>query len=138
MVILGDASHQLREWVVFKISDFIGEIQHDCSMNKAISTKVYAATSNTSPLAPYTFERRSPNPSDVLIQIDYCVIFGRKKLAGSLIGGIRETQEMLDFCAKKKVFADIELINAAQINEAYERTIQGKVKYRFVIDAKSF
>lgn len=65
------------------------------------------------------------------------LIFGRKQLAGSLIGGIKETQEMLDFCAKKKIFSDIELIQAAQINEAYDRTVKGDVKYRFVVDAKS-
>lgn len=67
----------------------------------------------------------------------FALIGGRKRLAGSLIGGIKETQEMLDFCAKKKVFADIELIPAAKINEAYERTIKGDVKYRFVIDSKT-
>lgn len=66
------------------------------------------------------------------------LIYGRKKLAGSLIGGIKETQEMLDFCARKKVLSDIELISADKINEAYERTIKGQVKYRFVIDAKTF
>lgn len=77
----------------------------------------------------------APEPNAVRAS---ALIFGRKKLAGSLIGGIKETQEMLDFCAKKKVLADIELINASQINEAYERTLQSKVKYRFVIDAKSF
>lgn len=66
------------------------------------------------------------------------IIFGRKSIAGSLIGGIKETQEMLDFCAKKKVFADIELISAKDINDAYERTIKGQVKYRFVIDATTF
>lgn len=66
------------------------------------------------------------------------LIGGRKHLAGSLIGGIKETQEMLDFCARKKVFSDIELIPAEKINEAYERTIKGQVKYRFVIDAKTF
>ena len=66
------------------------------------------------------------------------LIFGRKRLAGSLIGGIKETQEMLDFCAKKKIFSDIELIKADQINEAYDRTVKGDVKYRFVVDAKSF
>ncbi|PIS12122.1 MAG: hydroxyacid dehydrogenase [Bdellovibrio sp. CG10_big_fil_rev_8_21_14_0_10_47_8] len=65
------------------------------------------------------------------------LIFGRKVLAGSLIGGIKETQEMLDFCARKKVFSDIELIPAEKINEAYERTIKGQVKYRFVVDAKT-
>lgn len=62
------------------------------------------------------------------------LIGGRRTIAGSLIGGIKETQEMLDFCARKKVLADVELINANQINEAYERTIKGKVKYRFVVD----
>jgi alcohol dehydrogenase (NADP+) len=66
------------------------------------------------------------------------LIFGRKQLAGSLIGGIKETQEMLDFCAKKKIFSDIELIDAKEINTAYDRTVKGDVKYRFVIDAKTF
>jgi alcohol dehydrogenase (NADP+) len=67
----------------------------------------------------------------------FALIMGRKHLAGSLIGGTRETQEMLDFCAKKKVFSDVEVISAAQINEAYERTVKGQVKYRFVIDMKT-
>jgi alcohol dehydrogenase (NADP+) len=66
------------------------------------------------------------------------LIYGRKRLAGSLIGGIKETQEMLDFCARKKVFSDIELIKASEINQAYDRTVKGQVKYRFVIDAKTF
>ena len=77
----------------------------------------------------------SPEPNPVAA---FSLIFGRKTLAGSLIGGIKETQEMLDYCARKKVFADIELIPSSQINEAYERTIRGQVKYRFVIDAKSY
>ncbi len=76
-----------------------------------------------------------PKPSAVAA---ISLIRGRKRLTGSLIGGIKETQEMLDFCAKKKVFSDIELISAAQINEAYEKTIKGQVKYRFVIDASTF
>jgi uncharacterized zinc-type alcohol dehydrogenase-like protein len=58
-------------------------------------------------------------------------------LAGSLIGGIRETQEMLDFCAKHGIVSDIETIEMAQINEAYERMLKGDVKYRFVIDMAS-
>ena len=66
------------------------------------------------------------------------LIQGRRNLSGTLIGGIKETQKMLDFCADKKIFADIELIKAEQINEAYQRTIKGDVKYRFVIDAKTF
>lgn len=77
----------------------------------------------------------APEPNDVSA---FALIFGRKRLTGSLIGGIKETQEMLNFCAKKKVLSDIELIPASQINEAYERTIKGQVKYRFVIDAKTF
>lgn len=66
------------------------------------------------------------------------LIMGRRNLTGSLIGGIRETQEMLDFCASKKIFSDIELISADKINEAFDRTVKAKVKYRFVIDAKTF
>ncbi|CAM0556277.1 Aldehyde reductase YahK [Vreelandella titanicae] len=58
----------------------------------------------------------------------------RRTLAGSMIGGILETQEMLDFCAEKKIVSDIELIRADEINTAYERMLQGDVKYRFVID----
>jgi uncharacterized zinc-type alcohol dehydrogenase-like protein len=59
---------------------------------------------------------------------------GRKTLAGSGIGGIRETQEMLDFCAEHGLGAEIELIEASQINEAYERVLDSDVRYRFVID----
>jgi uncharacterized zinc-type alcohol dehydrogenase-like protein len=66
------------------------------------------------------------------------LIMGRKRLVGSLIGGIRETQEMLDFCAEHDVASDIELIPIEKINEAYERMIKGDVRYRFVIDCASF
>ena len=66
------------------------------------------------------------------------LIMGRRKLVGSLIGGIRETQEMLDFCAEHGVASDIELIPIARINEAYERMIKGDVRYRFVIDCATF
>lgn len=62
------------------------------------------------------------------------LIFGRHQLAGSLIGGIRETQEMLDFCGKHDITSDIELIPMADINEAYDRMLRSDVKYRFVID----
>ncbi|MGI8547086.1 MAG: NAD(P)-dependent alcohol dehydrogenase, partial [Gemmatimonadaceae bacterium] len=65
------------------------------------------------------------------------LIMGRRRLAGSLIGGIRETQEMLDFCAAHGVTADIELIPISDINDAYERMIRGDVRYRFVIDTAS-
>ncbi|MBB6598295.1 NAD(P)-dependent alcohol dehydrogenase [Luteimonas sp. MC1825] len=66
------------------------------------------------------------------------LVMARRRLAGSLIGGIRETQEMLDFCAANGVVSDIELIDIADINEAYERMLRSDVRYRFVIDAASF
>jgi alcohol dehydrogenase (NADP+) len=62
---------------------------------------------------------------------------GRRSLAGSAIGGIRETQEMLDFCAEHGITSDIELIPIQRINEAYERLVKSDVKYRFVIDMAS-
>jgi uncharacterized zinc-type alcohol dehydrogenase-like protein len=65
------------------------------------------------------------------------VVNGRKSFSGSNIGGIAETQEVLDFCAKHHITADIELITASQINEAFERLEKGDVKYRFVIDMAS-
>ncbi|MEV0650753.1 NAD(P)-dependent alcohol dehydrogenase [Phytomonospora sp. NPDC050363] len=66
------------------------------------------------------------------------LIGGRKSLAGSMIGGIAETQEMLDFCAEHQIAAEVELISADRINEAYERVLSSDVRYRFVIDATSF
>jgi len=66
----------------------------------------------------------------------FSLIMGRRTLSGSLIGGVTETQEMLDFCARKKILADVEVIGPSKIDEAYERTIAGDVKYRFVIDMK--
>jgi uncharacterized zinc-type alcohol dehydrogenase-like protein len=66
------------------------------------------------------------------------LIGGNKRVAGSSIGGIPETQEMLDFCAKHHLFADVEVIEAAQINTAYERMLKNDVRYRFVIDAATF
>lgn len=65
------------------------------------------------------------------------LIMKRKRIAGSLIGGIKETQEMLDFCAEYNIVSDIEMTNIQDINEAYERVIKGDVKYRFVIDMQS-
>ncbi|WP_369060811.1 NAD(P)-dependent alcohol dehydrogenase [Caulobacter sp. 73W] len=65
------------------------------------------------------------------------LIFGRKSIAGSLIGGIAETQEMLDFCAEHGIVSDIEMIRIQQIDEAYERMTRSDVKYRFVIDNAS-
>jgi alcohol dehydrogenase (NADP+) len=65
------------------------------------------------------------------------LIFKRRRLAGSLIGGIAETQEMLDFCGQHGITSDIEMINMQDINDAYERMLKSDVKYRFVIDLDS-
>jgi alcohol dehydrogenase (NADP+) len=75
-----------------------------------------------------------PNPMPIPA---FGLIMGRRQMAGSAIGGIKETQEMLDFCAEKGITTDIELIRIQQINEAYERLLKGDVKYRFVIDMAS-
>jgi uncharacterized zinc-type alcohol dehydrogenase-like protein len=67
----------------------------------------------------------------------FSLLASRRSFAGSMIGGIPETQEMLDFCGKHNIVSDIEMINIQQINEAYERLLKGDVKYRFVIDMAS-
>ncbi|MBI3313922.1 MAG: NAD(P)-dependent alcohol dehydrogenase [Candidatus Omnitrophica bacterium] len=67
----------------------------------------------------------------------FSLIMKRRKIAGSLIGGIKETQEMLDYCARKKIVSDVEVIPVNQVNEAYHRTLQGDVRYRFVLDLKT-
>jgi uncharacterized zinc-type alcohol dehydrogenase-like protein len=63
---------------------------------------------------------------------------GRRSIAGSMIGGMPELQEMLNFCGEKNILSDVEVIEADYINQAYERTVASDVKYRFVIDAKTF
>jgi uncharacterized zinc-type alcohol dehydrogenase-like protein len=73
-------------------------------------------------------------PAEPLAVNAFSLIMGRRTFAGSLIGGIRETQEMLNFCAEHKLGSEIELISADQINEAYERVLKSDVRYRFVID----
>ncbi len=75
-----------------------------------------------------------PKPSEVQA---FQLIGGRRSLVGSLVGGIRETQEMLDYCAEHNITSDVEMITIDQINEAYERTLAGDVHYRFVIDMAS-
>lgn len=76
-----------------------------------------------------------PQPSQVS---GFSLIMARRSLAGSLIGGIKETQEMLDFCAAHNIVSDVEVIAASEINTAYERMMRSDVKYRFVIDAATF
>lgn len=75
-------------------------------------------------------------PEPVPVQV-FSLIMPRRQLAGSLIGGIAETQEMLDFCANRGIACDIELITIDKINEAYERMLKSDVKFRFVIDMAS-
>jgi uncharacterized zinc-type alcohol dehydrogenase-like protein len=74
-----------------------------------------------------------PHPSPNV----FGLIMGRKSIAGSLIGGIAETQEMLDFCAEHNIVSDVETIAVQDINTAYDRMQKGDVKYRFVIDMKT-
>jgi alcohol dehydrogenase (NADP+) len=76
-------------------------------------------------------------PEEPLPVAAFSLIPGRRSFAGSMIGGIAETQEMLDFCSQHNITSDIELINIQQINEAYERLLKGDVRYRFVIDMAS-
>jgi uncharacterized zinc-type alcohol dehydrogenase-like protein len=67
----------------------------------------------------------------------FSLIGGRRSFAGSMIGGIAETQEMLDFCAEHGIVSDVEVIRADQVNEAYERVLASDVRYRFVIDTST-
>ncbi|HEX7600092.1 MAG TPA: NAD(P)-dependent alcohol dehydrogenase, partial [Polyangiaceae bacterium] len=75
-----------------------------------------------------------PAPAPIM---GFGLIMQRRSLGGSLIGGIPETQEMLEFCAKHEIASDVEVIPIQKINEAYERMLKGDVKYRFVIDLAS-
>ena len=76
-------------------------------------------------------------PSKPLSVAAFSLIINRRSLSGSIIGGIAETQEMLDFCGKHNITSDVEVIPIQKINEAYERMLKSDVKYRFVIDMKS-
>ncbi|MBV6498708.1 MAG: NADP-dependent alcohol dehydrogenase C 1 [Prosthecobacter sp.] len=76
-------------------------------------------------------------PSQPLSIAAFGLLLGRKRLAGSLIGGIAETQEMLDFCGANQIVSDVEVIAIQQVNEAYERLLKSDVKYRFSIDMAS-
>ncbi|RJK92958.1 NAD(P)-dependent alcohol dehydrogenase [Vallicoccus soli] len=76
-------------------------------------------------------------PEEPLSVPAFALIGGRRSLAGSMIGGIRETQEMLDFCAEHGLGAEVEVIPAEEVNEAYDRVVASDVRYRFVIDAST-
>ncbi|AYF03255.1 NAD(P)-dependent alcohol dehydrogenase (plasmid) [Paracoccus yeei] len=103
------------------------------------------------PVSRMEITRRTPGPHKVQMKIPYCGIYhsdlhqARSEWAGtlypcvpgSMIGGIPETQEMLNFCAEHGIVADIEMIRADEIETAYERMLKGDVKYRFVMDIAS-
>jgi uncharacterized zinc-type alcohol dehydrogenase-like protein len=76
-------------------------------------------------------------PAKPLALSAFSLIFGRRSVSGSNIGGIPETQEMLDFCGRHDITADVEVIPIQQVNEAYERLARSDVKYRFCIDMAS-
>jgi len=76
-------------------------------------------------------------PEKPLAVSAFALLFGRRSLSGSIIGGIKETQEMLDFCGDHNITADVEVIPIQKVNEAYERLIKSDVKYRFAIDMAS-
>ena len=116
-----------------------------------------AALTPKAALTPFEFERRELGPHDVVLDIAYAGICHSDihqvreewgpaifpmvpghEIAGSMIGGIPEMQEMLDFCGKHSIVSDIEVIDASYADKAYERTIASDVKYRFVIDASTF
>ncbi|WP_275630226.1 NAD(P)-dependent alcohol dehydrogenase [Pseudomonas sp. 273] len=95
---------------------------HDLDAFLVLLKRDGAMTLVGAPASPHT----SPNVFNLIMK--------RRTLAGSMIGGIPQTQEMLDFCAEHGIVADIELVRVEQVNEAYERMLRGEVKYRFVID----
>jgi len=76
-------------------------------------------------------------PEKPLSVAAFNLLFGRRSLSGSIIGGIAETQEMLDFCGKNNITADVEIIPIQKVNEAYDRLVKADVKYRFAIDMAS-
>jgi uncharacterized zinc-type alcohol dehydrogenase-like protein len=76
-------------------------------------------------------------PDQPLAVSPFSLLANRRSLAGSAIGGMKETQEMLDFCAEKGITAEIELTTYDKLNEAYDRVLKNDVKYRFVLDNKS-
>jgi uncharacterized zinc-type alcohol dehydrogenase-like protein len=76
-------------------------------------------------------------PEKPLAVSAFALLFGRRSLSGSIIGGIAETQEMLDFCGKHNITADVEVIPIQKVNEAYERLVKADVRYRFSIDMAS-
>ena len=123
------------------------------------NAKAFSAASATSPLFPTTINRRDAAEHDINALIGLLrrdgdlalvgapdkplgvsalgLLFGRKSISGSLIGGIAETQEMLDFCGRHNITSDVEVIPIQKVNEAYGRMLKSDVKFRFSIDMAS-
>ncbi len=75
-------------------------------------------------------------PDEPMTIASFAILTNRRSLSGSMIGGMAETQEMLDYCAENDIVSEIEMTTPAQLNEAYDRVLKNDVKYRFVIDMK--
>ena len=101
------------------------------SAPRSTGTPISACSRST---APWSWSAFPEHPVPVHA---FSLIGGRKSLSGSMIGSIKETQEMLDFCGKHNIVSDIEMIDIQQVNEAYERMLKSDVRYRFVIDMAS-
>ena len=125
VVISTNASHMKA--VNGKFDLIIDTVPYDHDLNPYIST---LATNGTLVLVGYL-----GNLENLINTVP--MILGRKSVAGSLIGGIAETQEMLDFCGKHNIVSELEMIDMQNINDAYERMLKSDVRYRFVIDMKS-
>jgi uncharacterized zinc-type alcohol dehydrogenase-like protein len=88
-------------------------------------------------LAPFATMTLVGAPEKPLSLMSFALLFGNRNLSGSIIGGIPETQEMLDFCGEHNITADVEVIPIQKLNEAYTRLLKSDVKYRFCIDMAS-
>ena len=125
-VIISTDESQMQK-VMGKFDVIIDTVPYEHDLNPYIGT---LSTNGTLVVVGYL------GPLDPMV-MTVPLIMGRKSVAGSLIGGIAETQELLDFCGKHNITSDVEVINMQEINTAYERMLKSDVKYRFVIDMKS-
>lgn len=125
VIISTDENHMKA--VAGKFDLIIDTVPYDHDINPYIAT---LGISGTLVLVGYLGKME-----DMLFTVP--MITGRRSVAGSVIGGIKETQEMLDFCGEKNILPEIEMINMQDINHAYERMLKSDVRYRFVIDMKS-
>ena len=125
VIISTEESHMQK--VLGKFDVIIDTVPYEHDLNPYIGT---LSTNGTLVVVGYL------GPLDPMV-MTVPLIMGRKSVAGSLIGGIAETQELLDFCGKHNITSDVEVINIQEINTAYERMLKSDVKYRFVIDMKT-